>query len=38
LDIFQFNYKEKETDILNRFDRWLDESTVYAMALWQKTI
>ena len=38
LHIFQFNYKEKEKDILNRFDSWLDKSVLYALAYWHKTI
>ena len=37
-DIFQFNYLESETSIIERFNAWLDESITIALAEWQTTI
>ena len=37
-EIFQFNYLEKESDIVDRFNDWIDESITYALAEWQKTL
>ena len=37
-DIFQFNYLESEENIVKRFDEWLDESVMFALAEWQKSI
>lgn len=37
-DIFQFNYFENRESIIKRFNDWLEESIMIALAEWQKTI
>ena len=37
-DIFQFNYRESKESICQRFDEWLEDSVVVALAEWQKAI
>ena len=37
-DLFQFNYLEKEENIIIRFDEWFDEAMTFSLATWQKTL
>ncbi|MDQ6724688.1 MAG: Fic family protein [Actinomycetota bacterium] len=35
-ELFQLNYKDDETELAERFDRWLDRSLVCALEMWRK--
>ena len=37
-DIFRFNHRESEADILRRFNEWLEQAVTIALAEWQKTL
>lgn len=37
-DIFQFSYREKETDVISKFISWLDETVLIGLGEWQRRL
>jgi len=37
-ELFQLNYKDDETELAERFDRWLEQSLVCALEMWRQTL
>lgn len=37
-ELFQLNYKDDESDLAERFDRWLDRSLVCALEMWRQSL
>ena len=37
-ELFQVNYREKEEDVLPRFERWLEEALVKGLEIWKQSL